>query len=184
MVSWLLLSALATAGDKVATTCQVVFMGPTRHCSWSQTLAVSGTGPNEKKAARAATERLMVAVGAMAQARVLQTEGTLAAALSAPELLSCPAAVEDGLRLSCFPDLELERPVTCFADFKDSTCWEPQMVIREGIGWKAREEVHNDLCEQVSLGLSDELDPAGQQSCVARCVLEANVRCPGLASSP
>lgn len=186
MYFWLLWSALATAGNnKVATTCQVVFMGPTRHCSWDETLAAAGTGPNEKKAARAATERLLSAVAAMAEARVLQTEGTLAAALAVPEQRACPAAAAEHLRLSCFPDLELEQPVTCFADFKDSACWQPEMVIREGTAWKVREEVHADLCEKVEAGLkTEDLSPAAQKSCVARCALEANIRCPGLASAP
>ena len=81
--------------------------------------------------------------------------------------------------------MELEQPVTCFADFKDNACWRPEMVIREGTAWKVREEAHTALCEMVEAGLkTEDLSPAEQQDCIARCALEANVRCPGLASAP
>jgi len=183
LMLWFLATVALAGGDKVPTTCQVVFMGPTKYCSWDETLTAAATGPNEKKATRAATERLLNAAEAMAAARALQTAGTLAAAVAEPEKRSCPAAVEAEWRISCFPEPALDNPLTCFADFKDDDCWRPEMVIREGTGWRVREEAHTALCAEVRAGLRSELSSAAQQQCLARCELEANVRCPGLASA-
>lgn len=186
MITWMLLMTLASAGgDRVATTCQVVFIGPAQFCSWDQTMSTSGSGASKRRAARAATKRLLSAAETIALARELHTAGTLASAISAAERQSCPAAVAEHLVLSCFPEPRLEQPLTCFADFRAPDCWSPQLVVEEGVGWKAREAAHAALCEQVSEALaSSELSPAEQQTCQARCALEANVRCPRQDGTP
>lgn len=186
MTAWLLWTSLAAAGgDRVATTCQAVFIGPAPFCSWDQTLSTSGSGPSKRRAVRAAMKRMLSAAEALAAARVLQTAGTLASTISAADQASCPAAVAENLVLSCFPEPQLEQPLTCFADFRVPECWSPQLVIQEGVGWKVREAAHSMLCDQVSASASfGELPPAGQQTCLARCAVEATIRCPGLAGAP
>lgn len=178
-------SAQAGGKDRIPATCQAVFMGPTKHCSWTETLSAAGTASSTEKAGKLATERLLSGAQGLADARALQTAGTMAAVRAEPERDACPAAVAETLRLSCFPDLELGQPLTCFADFPDETCWDPHMVIQEGTGWKVMESVRDQLCTEVAAGLRrSELSPAEQAGCLARCTLEGRVRCPGLASSP
>lgn len=165
-------------------TCQAVYVGPSPYCSWEDTYAAAGSGPNQKRAARAATQRLLAGVQQQAQARVIQTEGTLAAARAVPELESCPTAVEEHMRLSCFPDAALREPLTCYAEFDARGCWRPQMVVLEDIGWRAMEKARSAICERVATEMTaSALSPAEQRSCVARCHLEAQLRCPALATA-
>ncbi|MEL6343789.1 MAG: hypothetical protein AAFV53_11700, partial [Myxococcota bacterium] len=170
MMTWVLLAGLmaASAGKKSdePVTCQAVYVGPSTYCSWDGTYAATGTGPNQKRAARAATERLLESIEAQARARVLQTEGTLAAARAAPELESCPDAAADQMRLSCFPDTALLESVTCYAEFDDRACWRPQMISVTDTGWKAMESAREQICEKLEERMrSANLSDAEQQAC-------------------
>ena len=180
MIVGLFLLGSAWANEaRTPTLCQATFTVPTPDCPWQDSMVVTGAGRNETKASHAATALLLQAVEAMAEARVRQTADSVAVAAATVNQQFCPQSAEDTVALSCTPHPQLRETVSCFASFDEDTCWQPRMIIEEGVGWKVYASVQETLCLEVAANLrTGELSLAEQQMCVTRCLLEASVRCP------
>ena len=175
---WSVLMAVAIAGESIPVTCEAVFIGPAGDCGLEGEWVASGTAANENAAKKRAMARLLEAAELATAASAVQSAGSLAVVVAEQQRETCPTAVAELARVSCFPSLELATPQTCFADFSADECPTTQVIILEGIGFKTMEKVRQQICREVeqtvqTAGLSE----AEQLICRSRCLVESRVRC-------
>lgn len=172
----ILLAAAALAAPPVR--CEAVFSGPSSACALSGEWSTTGTGKNEATARRNAERRLATLIESAVERQSLATAGTMAAATSAQDALTCGEAVADQARVFCYEEPSLSAKQLCFADLKRSSCWREGPINTEAPGWRAMELGRAQLCEQVDRTLvEDDATLLDRLSCQVECLQETQVRC-------
>jgi hypothetical protein len=181
MVLFFLAWVQARAAEPGAWQCQAVWVGPKEACGLAGSWLGNGAGKTENAARKDALASLVDTVDSAARAAADRTAGTLAAAVSAPQIATCPKEAQEAATVTCIAAAGLVPYQMCFVDLPERVCDYTDQFTIEAFGYRAFELGRKRMCQQLEAFVrTTETSVAEIEACHAACNQATRVRCPGL----
>jgi hypothetical protein len=172
MLSLTMLLSTAVAGEPVR--CVAVLETPKAACALHHSFSVTGAGPNEVAATRAARTALEKAVSSSVTAQVT------AQPLVTIDPAQCSALAKNA-HVDCFPEAALAQTAYCFVSLADPACWDGEVLTVEDKGWRVFARGTAEMCQAVDkrvVAQNYNDTETRRLACAASCLRSTAVRCP------